>query len=98
MFRKVKFILILQHDSKKDNLELRHQRTCDVVFDLVQSQNVRCDIKTKNYVYKMIETLLPRSLENLGKNEHLSMMELQYFKLFRWGQRDIVRKGWIILS
>jgi hypothetical protein len=46
------------------------------VFDLVQSQNVRCDIKTKNYVYKMIETLLPRSLENLGKNEHLSMMEL----------------------
>jgi len=42
MFRKV--------SSAK--LELRHQRTCDVVFDFE---------KPKNYVYHMIETLLPEA-------------------------------------
>jgi hypothetical protein len=35
-------------------LELRHQRTCDVLFDLVSETNLECDPRTKGYVYKMI--------------------------------------------
>ena len=40
-------------------LELRHQRTGDIVFDYVDESN---PFKKPNYyVYKLIETLLPKA-------------------------------------
>ena len=47
MFRKV---------SKTETLELRHQRTSDVYFTIGDS--CKLDWKSKETVYKMIETLL----------------------------------------
>ncbi|CAD8051463.1 unnamed protein product [Paramecium primaurelia] len=52
-------IMFRKFDELKTQLELRHQRTPDVLFDLVndgkQSQ------KSKEYIYQTIETLLPKS-------------------------------------
>lgn len=47
MFRKV---------AKNEPLELRHQRTSDVFFTIGDS--LKLDWKSKQIVYKMIETLL----------------------------------------
>lgn len=44
--------LLMFRKISNGKLELRHQRTCDVVFDFT---------KPKNYVYHMIETLLPEA-------------------------------------
>jgi hypothetical protein len=45
------------------SLELRHQRTADVVFDWVDENN---KFKTPDYyTYKMIETLLPKAMNKL---------------------------------
>jgi hypothetical protein len=54
-------------ESNKTLLELRHQRTSDVVFDMVDDKNFKFGIpeylekSTKEYVYQMIETLLPKA-------------------------------------
>lgn len=47
MFRKI---------NKKEPLELRHQRTSDVYFTIGEGLNL--DWKSKEIVYRMIETLL----------------------------------------
>ena len=44
--------LLIFRKASNAKLELRHQRTCDVVFDFE---------KPKDYVYHMIETLLPEA-------------------------------------
>jgi hypothetical protein len=59
--------LLMMRRTKKENsgssLELRHQRTGDVVFDWVDEQD---KFKTPQYyTYKMIETLLPRAMNKL---------------------------------
>ena len=73
----------------KCTLELRHQRTCDVVFDwqmLDKTKNYRGPInsdgiersdhfKPHNYIYKMIETMLPKAMVN-PENKHLRLLEL----------------------
>ena len=40
-------------------LELRHQRTCDVCFDFKEHRT--SNYKPHEYVYKLIETMLPKS-------------------------------------
>lgn len=46
---------------------MRHQRTADVVFDIIDDKNFKfgipeyIDKTTKEYVYQMIETLLPKA-------------------------------------
>lgn len=66
-------------------MELRHQRTCDVVFDMPRNPKGKCETELKNYLFLMIETMLPKCLE-FGKN--LKMMEL-------WGDIDAKRRGWV---
>jgi len=87
--RKAKKVLLMfrRNDAKEGTLELRHQRTCDVVFDQVD----KCaDIanSSKEYVYKMIETLLPKANYSALQNNHLKMMEL-------WADSSKPREGWI---
>jgi hypothetical protein len=57
-----KTLLIFRRLQKKslNPLELRHQRTCDVCFDF-RDENVS-NYKPNEYVYKLIETLLPKSM------------------------------------
>jgi hypothetical protein len=63
-------------------LELRHQRTGDVVFDYYNDTNQQQ--KPDFYMYKLIEILLPRAMVTAkketakkdGKNTHLKMVEL----------------------
>lgn len=50
----------MQNNSLK--FELRHQRTCDVVFDMPLKQGEKCSHDLKSYIYNMIETLLPDCL------------------------------------
>lgn len=45
--------------EKAPNLELRHQRTGDVVFDFVEADSRK---KPMYFIYKLIETLLPKAM------------------------------------
>lgn len=73
-------------DQATAKLELRHQRTGDVVFDWIDPVNRFS--KPQYYTYKLIETLLPKAMVDLKKSPHLKMIEL-------WAQDDKPRKGWI---
>ena len=81
---------------KNNNLkfELRHQRTCDVVFDMPLTLSSKCDQDMKGYIYNMIETLLPDCLmiyQNSKNEINFKMMEL-------WGDASVPRRGWITLA
>ena len=100
MFRRVNsnlyiILIYLKFDVKNCQLELRHQRTCDVLFDLVDENGHVLgkslfflsllmslyleDMKKKEYIYKMIETLLPKANLNIQENPkkvQLKMMEM----------------------
>ncbi len=45
--------------TSNEKVELRHQRTCDVVFDMPVNPHGKCEPDIKRYIYSMIETLLP---------------------------------------
>jgi len=76
-------------ETKSNSLELRHQRTCDALFDLVNHKVPygASDSKSKEYVYKLIETLLPKALYT-PSDKRLKMMEI-------WGDSTAPREGWI---
>jgi|APSaa5957512535_1039671.scaffolds.fasta_scaffold165314_1 hypothetical protein len=72
----------------KCNLELRHQRTCDVCFDWAKTTDTKLNdmvnndsidrtdkFKPFNYLYKMIETMLPKAMID-ENNRHLRLMEV----------------------
>jgi hypothetical protein len=69
-----KTLLIFRRLQKKslNPLELRHQRTCDVCFDF-RDPEVQ-NYKPNEYIYKMIETMLPKSM--VDEKKHLRMIEL----------------------
>jgi hypothetical protein len=67
----------MSQKKAKCTLELRHQRTCDVCFDWAQVEKEMYeandsinndgiarseDFKPLNYMYKMIETMLPKAM------------------------------------
>ena len=106
LYKSKKTLLIFRRVSDKKakcNLELRHQRTCDVCFDwaITNPGNEYSDtdkinkdgldryshFKPNNYIYKMIETMLPKAMVTEEKR-HLRLLEL-------WSQNDEARKGWI---
>lgn len=70
--------------SKNEPLELRHQRTSDVYFTIGDS--IKLDWKSKEVVYKMIETLLIDA--NYKDKQTLKLVEL-------WGDDTKPRKGWV---
>lgn len=49
-----------------------------------ENPQAKCPLDTRKYIYKMIETMLPKCLENEGE---LKMLEL-------WGDSDSRRRGW----
>lgn len=71
--------------SASAKLELRHQRTGDVVFDWKGKPDLRLTVfidpvnpfaKPQYYTYKLIETLLPKAMIDLKKGTNLKMVEL----------------------
>lgn len=57
-------MLIFRKKSKNEaRLELRHQRSCDAVCDWMIHKDRPMDPNHKplDYVYKMIETMLPKA-------------------------------------
>jgi len=86
-----KTLLMFRRISKSDGdqatakLELRHQRTGDVVFDWIGKIRANYNFfadpvnrfsKPQYYTYKLIETLLPKAMVDLKKSPHLKMIEL----------------------
>ena len=75
-FRKTKKTMLMfrKYDKKAagyEQLELRHQRTGDVVFDWKENG-------ARLYVYRLIETLLPKSalFSQNPKKEDFKLLEL----------------------
>ncbi|KAK3277794.1 hypothetical protein CYMTET_14222 [Cymbomonas tetramitiformis] len=73
--------------SGKDPIELRHQRSPDVVLSYVQSVTDGRRTEEVPQVYKTIETLLPLSQQNFKKGDHGQFLEL-------WAGKDSKRAGW----
>lgn len=82
--------------ESKDRLELRHQRTGDVVFDWTDDND---NTKTPQYyIYKMIETLLPKAMNKLTQVDIQSKQfeKARKFKLVElWATDKTPRKGWL---
>ena len=85
------------HKSKQyNNLELRHQRTGDVVFDWTDDADPFK--KPEYYTFKLIETLLPKAMNKLPKAEaneqHAEQMRaIKMVEL--WAAHNEPRKGWL---
>lgn len=75
-FSKSKMTLLIFRKFRQNNernLELRHQRTGDAVFDYVD-QNIPY-YRPFNYVYRLIEILLPKANYS-EKADCLKLMEM----------------------
>lgn len=65
--------------DNKDRLELRHQRTGDVVFDWVNE--ARPNGTPQFYTYKLIETLLPKAMNKLLADHKGQLTQSQFDKV-----------------
>ena len=90
-FNSSKKTLLMFRKHSNEKLELRHQRTCDVVFDMPIDPNGKCEPELKRYLYSMIETLLPEALIVEYKNK----TELGFKMVELWGEKGYERRGWI---
>ena len=83
---------------------MRHQRTGDVVFDWVDPANPFK--KPSYYVYKLIETLLPKAMAKIPKPTkekgavkkptQADIDEGRRLKMVElWAHDDTPRKGWL---
>ena len=95
-----KTLLLLRRQSKESKLELRHQRTGDVVFDW--DEPGKPHKKPDFYIYKLIEILLPRAMcssnpkKKVGKSSKLSEKDVPELRMVElWAQDPSPRKGWI---
>lgn len=103
-----KSLLMFRRISKDGKLELRHQRTGDVVFDWKDPENPQG--KPDFYMYKLIETLLPKAMPNTQARRkdargfyksNLRFMDekdhpaCQLKMLELWAHSDKNRKGWM---
>ena len=95
-------LLMLRRNIRRQDeqpLELRHQRTGDVVFDWVDESQPH---KTPEYyTYKLIETLLPKSRFK-GASKGITSENYEEARDFRlvelWAQNDSKRSGWLKVS
>ena len=80
----------MSQKKAKCTLELRHQRTCDVCFDwsavekdifassdLINNDGISRseDFRPNNYIYKMIETMLPKAMVE-DTRKHIRLLEM----------------------
>jgi len=83
-------LLIFRKKSAKSQLQLRHQRTCDVVFDFYRKDE-DFNMKPTFFVYKLIEILLPKAGYEPGQQKKkLKMLEI-------WAD-NVPRKGWFKIT
>jgi hypothetical protein len=84
--------------ENKEKLELRHQRTGDVVFDW--TNEAKPYSTPEYYTYKLIETLLPKAMNKLPQDnkEQLTQSQFEKVRKFKmvelWAQDETPRKGW----
>lgn len=84
-------LLFFRKEKKEnDHLELKHQRTNDAVFDYMDENDNKNYIPNK-FVYKMIETLLPKATFRGNKGEKMKLLEI-------FSNEKEGRKGWIHLK
>ena len=84
-----KSLLMFRRTSPNGKLELRHQRTGDVVFNW--KEDTKPQLKPDFYIYRLIEILLPKANidpKKDDKDKPLKMVEL-------WAQNNEPRTGWI---
>jgi len=72
----------------KDQLELRHQRNPDVVFDYIKRQGLKEE--KPDFVYTVVETLLPNAIYK-EESKRGKLLEL-------WGERSHRRPGWTTIA
>ena len=84
-------LLFFRKEKKEnDHLELKHQRTNDAVFDYMD-ENDNKNYTPNKFVYKMIETLLPKATFRGNKGEKMKLLEI-------FSNEKEGRKGWIHLK
>mmetsp|Transcript_7895 Transcript_7895/g.10684 ORF Transcript_7895/g.10684 Transcript_7895/m.10684 type:complete len:261 (+) Transcript_7895:45-827(+) len=66
------------------SIELRHQRSPDVVMDVMVSSEDGKRLKQPEAVYKAIETLLPKGYDGTCNGQFLEL----------WAEKEYTRPGW----
>ncbi|PVU85357.1 hypothetical protein BB560_007057 [Smittium megazygosporum] len=74
------------------DLEMRHQRSPDCVFDFIKSDSNGLEsLEKPEFVYKVIETLLPESISPNIKQDGSLLLNL-------WAPNDYNRSNWEMIS
>ena len=84
--------LLMFKKEKNPNvkIELRHQRTSDVVFDIYDKER-NVNYSPNEFIYKMIEILLPKANISEEPKGELKMLEI-------YAMKNSNRRGWIHIS
>lgn len=84
--------LLMFKKEKNPNvkIELRHQRTSDVVFDIYDKE-MNVNYSPNEFIYKMIEILLPKANISEDPKGELKMLEI-------YAMKNSNRRGWIHIS
>ena len=84
--------LLMFKKEKNPNvkIELRHQRTSDVVFDIYDKE-MNVNYSPNEFIYKMIEILLPKANISEEPKGELKMLEI-------YAMKNSNRRGWIHIS
>ncbi|KAI9102543.1 hypothetical protein DFS34DRAFT_591178 [Phlyctochytrium arcticum] len=83
--------LIFRKERKDGDVEMRHQRSPDCEFDFLKPKLPGQLTEEKpEFIYDVIETLLPQAVYRTGNTEGDRMLDL-------WGKPRKKRKGWTIL-
>jgi len=86
-----KVLLMFRRNVDKSQLELRHQRNPDALFDIVNPDSVdELEDTTMNKIYDTIETLLPKT-----KIYHSEETEPKYKMIELFANKEKPRKNWI---
>ncbi|KAG2195237.1 hypothetical protein INT47_007966 [Mucor saturninus] len=90
-FNKSKISLLIFR--KEGEIELRHQRNPDCVFDFIKPESPdEITQKKPPFVYSVIETLLPTAIYNSETNPNgEKLLEL-------WAKKDTRRSGWTAIA
>ena len=84
-------LLMFKKEKNPDvKIELRHQRTSDVVFDIYDKET-NINYSPNEFIYKMIEILLPKANILEAPKGTLKMLEI-------YAMKNSNRRGWIHLS
>lgn len=85
LFNCSKLMLLMFRKMPLHEIEIRHQRSPDCVFDFIKPSSAASD--KPSFIYKAIETLLPQAVLSESHKTPTRLLQL-------WAPKNFERAGW----